>query len=33
MLRDLLESKGIVWDERLEEWAKETVTADYFKTE
>jgi hypothetical protein len=32
MLRDLLESKGIDWDERFEEWAKETVTADYFKT-
>jgi hypothetical protein len=32
MLRDLLESKGIDWDERLEEWAKEMVTTDYFKT-
>jgi hypothetical protein len=31
MFRDLLESKGIDWDERFEEWAKEMVTADYFK--
>jgi len=31
VLRDILASKGIDWNERFEEWAKEMITADYFK--